>query len=378
MNSELHAQQLDPSAGRQWSGAAGYLAIFLMPALFTVGAFIDEPWLAFGVVVLVFPLARVAFGALPANGAPYWPEAIATFLDRLPLVYALVLPASVLAGLFLAAQTPDADGAALLGLGLSLWMTLLFGTCVAHELIHRRNKHQATLGHMLAGFCGYPALGIEHLAHHARPGDTHLAEYPLQHESVWQFAARRLWRIRREVFGLAAPVWSGRAHMPNLVRTRAALVVTALTWTSFAAIAGIWGACLYLAVMLGVAFGIQLITYIQHWGLGDDSIPERIAYGRGWEEDCRFQAWVTLSISLHDQHHRDSRRPYYRLDLSPDSPRLPAGYVLLMFASLVPWVWRRVMEPARRHWLATPADPLSAGRRLTCFGLRALGPTVPS
>ena len=78
-------------------------------------------------------------------------------------------------------------------------------------------------------------------------------------------------------------------------------------------------------MMVGVAFGVQLITYIQHWGLGDDSIPDRIAYGRGWEEDCRFQAWVTLSISLHDQHHRDSRRPYYRLELSPDSPRLTCG-----------------------------------------------------
>ena len=121
-----------------------------------------------------------------------------------------------------------------------------------------------------------------------------------------------------------------------------------------------------------MAFGVQLITYIQHWGLGDDSIPDRVAFGRGWEEDCQFQAWVTLKISLHDEHHRDSRRPYYQLELAPDSPRLPASYVLLMFASLVPAVWRRVMEPALAHWLARPTNPLSAGRRLTCFGLHGI------
>ena len=93
---------------------------------------------------------------------------------------------------------------ALLGLGLSLWMTLLFGTCVAHELIHRRDKRQAMLGHMLAGICGYPALGMEHLAHHARPGDTRLAEYPLKDESVWQFAWRRMRQNRcRTVSALA-------------------------------------------------------------------------------------------------------------------------------------------------------------------------------
>jgi hypothetical protein len=357
---------------RQWFSAVGYLSIFLMPTLFLIGAMADKQWLAFGVVVLVFPLARVAFGALPAAGTPEWNETVATVLDRLPLAYTATLPVCVLAGLTLADKPLDGDGVALLGFGLSLWMTLLFGTCVAHELIHRRDKLQAMLGHALAGICGYPALGMEHLAHHARPGDTRLAEYPLKDESVWQFSSRRMWRVGSEHFGPAAPIWSLRAQMPNLVRTRIALLATALTWASFGAIGGWPGAGLYLVMMIGVAFGIQLITYIQHWGLGDDSIPDRIGHGRGWEEDCRFQAWVTLSISLHDEHHRDSRRPYYRLDLAPDSPRLPAGYVLLMFASLIPWVWRRVMAPAHQHWLATPGSPLSSGRRLTCFGLHEL------
>jgi hypothetical protein len=44
---------------RQWFSALGYLSIFLMPALLLIGAIEDSPWLAFGVVALVFPLARV-------------------------------------------------------------------------------------------------------------------------------------------------------------------------------------------------------------------------------------------------------------------------------------------------------------------------------
>ena len=70
---------------RQWFDAVGYLSIFLMPGLFLIGGIADRPWLAFGVVILVFPLARVAFGALPAKGAPEWRETVATFLDRLAL-----------------------------------------------------------------------------------------------------------------------------------------------------------------------------------------------------------------------------------------------------------------------------------------------------
>ena len=356
---------------KQWMPAAGYLTIFLMPTLFLLGGLVQEPWLAFGVVILVFPLARVVFGAMPATGAPEWRERIATLLHGLPLLFACVLPACVLAGLILASQSQTGEGSAVLGLGLSLWMTLLFGTCVAHELIHRRDKRHALVGNMLAGFCGYPVLGSEHLAHHARPGDTHLAEYPLKNESVWTFAGRRMKRMAVELLGPEAPTW--RARSLAAMRTRVALVATALTWISFTVIAGALGMYLYLAAMLGVVFGVQLITYIQHWGLGDDSIPGRIAYGRGWEDDCRFQAWVTLSLSLHDQHHRDSRRPFYRIDPSADSPRLPAGYVLLMFASLVPSVWRRVMATPHQYWLSSPASPLSAGRRLTCFGLREPG-----
>lgn len=359
-------------ANGQWLGAAGYLSIFVMPALFLVGAVIGRPWLAFGAVVLAFPLARVVFGALPTAAAPQWSESVATFLDRLPLAYVPTLVVCVLVGVAVAATRLDGNGADLVGLGLSLWMTLLFGTCVAHELIHRRDKRQAMLGHVLAGFCAYPALGVEHLAHHARPGNTRLAEYPLKTESVWQFAWRRMRTIGEDLFGPGTPTWDRHAQMPNLVRMRVATVVTALTWTSFGVIAGWTGAVLFLSMMIAVAFGIQLITFIQHWGLGDDSIPERIAYGRGWEEDCRFQAWVTLNISLHDRHHQDSRRPYYRLELSPDSPRLPAGYVVLMFASLIPQVWRHVMEPAFVRWLRAPESPFSAGRRLTCFGLHGI------
>ena len=333
------------------------------------GSAIDRPWLAFGVVIVVFPMARVVFGALPPVGAPEWRESVATSLDHLPVAFAVVMPALVLWGLTHAVDSIGIDAGASIGTALSLWMTLLFGTCVAHELIHRRDRRQAMLGYALAGFCGYPALGMEHLAHHARPGDTRLAEYPLRSESLWRFVARRLNRVGVDLFRPGAAVWSPRIRLPNPVRTRVALVATTVTLGAFSILGGMAGALLYLVVCCAVAFGIQLITYIQHWGLGDDSIPDRIGYGRGWEEDCRFQAWVTLSISLHDQHHRDSRRPFYRLDLSPDSPRLPAGYVLLMFASMVPSVWHRLMEPPLARWILAPDRPQSAGRQLTCFGL---------
>ena len=83
---------------RPWVHAAGYLAIFIMPLLFVARAATANTWLAFGVVVLIFPLARLGCGALPGSGAPEWSEGMATWLDRLPLVYVPVLGVCILVG----------------------------------------------------------------------------------------------------------------------------------------------------------------------------------------------------------------------------------------------------------------------------------------
>ena len=44
-------------------------------------------------------MARLVFGALPAAGAPEWRESVATALDHLPVVFAVVMPVVVLWGL---------------------------------------------------------------------------------------------------------------------------------------------------------------------------------------------------------------------------------------------------------------------------------------
>ncbi len=132
------------------------------------------------------------------------------------------------------------------------------------------------------------------------------------------------------------------------------MITTVATAVTTAVLVGGRGLVAYAAVAVGVAFGVQLITYVQHWRLGADHPGERVAYGRGWEEDCRIQAWITMNISLRDGHHRDSRLPYYRLGMRPDSPRLPAIYVLLMFASLVPPLQFAMMRPAPAHLVPSP------------------------
>jgi fatty acid desaturase len=351
----------------QIRSASGYSAIFIVPTLLLAGMWLAVPSLAFAAVMLVFPLTRGVFGSVAPDGVIYWREDIAIILDRLPLLYAVSQPFVILFVILHLAAHQGGATLPLIALGLSLWMVMLFATCVGHDLIHRRNARQALVGHCVAGLAGYPVLAQEHLVHHARSGDTHGAEWPRLDESVWLFALRRASRILRDAYSPGAAFWRLRAQSRNLTGLRIATALSLATGFLFAYAGGYAGALLYLAVVVGVIFGVQVITYIQHWGLGDDHLGSRASRGYAWEDDCRFQAWTTLSISLHDAHHRSSHWPFYRVTLTSDSPRLPAGYVVLMVLCLFPRLWRRVMRPVLEHWKFHPHDPHSPGRKLTCF-----------
>jgi fatty acid desaturase len=353
----------------QWLRAALGLSMFVVPALLVLGIVLEAPALAFATVMFVFPMMRRIVGKIEPDDSPIWNERIATLLDRLPLIYAPVLAGCIALVLLQLAFDASPSAAKAVGLGLSLWMVMLFATCVAHELTHRRDPRQAMVGQCIAGMAGYPLLCNEHLRHHARAGDTSSAEWPRVEESVWRFAARRAWRIFSEAYGSRSSFWRLRARGRHVWGLRVA-TLTALATASLFAVAGGWrGLVIYLGAATAVTFGMQLFTYIQHWGLGDDRLGERSARGFGWEDDCRLQAWMTLGISLHHSHHQSTYRPYYCATLAGDSPRLPAGYVVLMVVCLFPRLWRAAMQPALEHWERSPNDPRSPGRNLTCFNL---------
>jgi alkane 1-monooxygenase len=353
--------------GRQAMMALGYLSIFLMPTLLAVGVHIGHSYLAFGVVMLVFPLARSVFGAYRPGPAPLWDERIATLLDVLPIAYGVALLLALGYVIWALHKGSVQTASEMVGTGLSLWATLFFATCPAHDLIHRRDAKKSAIGHLIAGVAGYPLLGAEHPAHHARFGDTMRAEWPMVSESVWQFAWRRTVRVVADAKLRGSFRWTSGPAGAASRNMRLALMSTFATWALFCCAASWSGFDLYLGVIVGVTFGNQLATYLQHWGLGTDSLPEASTQQFAWEDDCLFQAWVTLHISFHQSHHQRPRLPYYRVGMVDNAPRHPAGYVILMFACLIPAVWRRLMMPVLLRWKQQPGQAPSPGRRLTCF-----------
>ncbi|UUX96626.1 fatty acid desaturase [Aquabacterium sp. J223] len=357
---------------RQTIQAGGFFCVLLVPVFLGIGIAADTPILAFAVVMLGLPLLRPVVGPLPSKPIP-WRESIATALHLLPMVYGALLLGTITFVL----HHLQAHGISSFGYGLamalSLWITLLLSTCVSHELIHRRGRLHMSLGTLLAGMAGYPVLLQEHIAHHAQPGNTTGAAWPRMDESAWRFALRRSKVVLVAAYGRDSPFW--RATSSTRVTTTLHLGTGAClaAGTAFWFAAGLSGLVLYASVAVSVWFGVQLITYIQHWRLGEDRQGESARQGLGWEDDCRLQAWLTLGVSLHHRHHQRTHQPYYHLTLADDSPRLPANYVILLVLCLFPPLWRRSMQPALSHWEADPSSPRSSGRRITCFYLYEKG-----
>ena len=351
---------------RQWILASGYLVTLLPPVLLTCGVLTELPYLAIGAVLLVIPLLRVVFGEMEGP-PPDWHESVATALDRLPIVAGLVHTAAVLAVLIALQSGLLVSTGELIGAGLSLWITLLIATCPAHELIHRRSSTESRAGHWLAGLAGYPPLGFEHLGHHAAGHHATDIEWPAKEDSVWRFAGRRLKAVLTGAWQVAS--CSSMGGYPAACRRRLlqATAVSAVTALAFGLIGGVSGLLMYLASALGVAFGFQVITYLQHWGLRPVGGASDASPAIAWEDSCRFQAWLTLHVSFHQAHHDAARLPFYRLSLRPGSPRHPAGYVVLMVICLVPPLWTRLMTPVLDRWIANPGASVPRKRRLTCF-----------
>lgn len=354
---------------RQWVTASGYAFTLLMPSLLLAGMLTDLPYLAVGVAFLVLPLMRILFGSYQDTDSTVWNEGVATALHRLPIAYAcLLLACLVLIAAWLSIN-PRLGISGVIGTGLSLWITLLFGLCPAHELVHRRDRRTRLLGAVLSGALGYPALAMEHPVHHARAGNAELAEWPRFDESVWKFSWRRL----IQVAGDMTTMLLSRQRMASLSSARlqllSALATTGIVAGLFYGLAGHIGLLVYLIAAAGCALGMQIITYIQHWALADANWVGNELQGLAWEDNCRFQAWITLHISFHQRHHQSPSTPFYRLGMDDRSPRLPAGYIVMMLICLVPTLWRRVMLPALAEWKAGSAGIPPAPRRLACFGL---------
>jgi alkane 1-monooxygenase len=242
------------------------------------------------------------------------------------------------------------------GVGL---MSGAVGINFAHELMHQKNRLERALADILLATVLYSHFRTEHLLVHHRyvgtPRDSVTARY---NEGFHRFFWRVLrdgpgsaWRAERQMLARAGrSVW----HQSNPFWLYAGLQGLALA-AAFA-IGGWLGIGLFLWQALVAVWQLELVDYIEHYGLTrlhlGEGRYEHVMPRHSWNAAHRASNWLLINLQRHSDHHYkpDRRFPLLQTYAPEDAPHLPMGYPAMAALAMVPPVWRRLMNPRVRAW----------------------------
>jgi alkane 1-monooxygenase len=103
---------------------------------------------------------------------------------------------------------------------------------------------------------------------------------------------------------------------------------------------------------------LEAVNYLEHYGMLRQRVgaPGRERYERvdpthSWNSNNIATNVLLYHLQRHSDHHAKPTRRYQALRDYEESPALPTGYAGMILLSLVPWAWRRVMDPrVARHF----------------------------
>ena len=332
--------------------AAGFILAPLSIMLMWVDFQLSHPCI---MVLLFFVLLPVARWAWPIDAPEKLNEAnvprwIQSLLYWLPSVFALIW---VVSAILLPWITDLGERSALqMGLlWLSMWISASLTMPACHELIHRSGI-ESLLGRILGGTCGLVAFLEEHRMHHAQSGRGRDPECADQSENVYGFAIRSgiTSFLSAWDYEIAQQMRMGRAWWTNrIVWTSLVTLVMCVLWMSLQGVAGL---VFYILIALATNFSIRALTFIQHWGLRQVPL-ETGGCGVSWVSTCLFQSWIIFNLALHEHHHHNPSRPYWKLETTPADLKLPVTYPVAFLLSLVPPLYRKVMGQRLKLWLSS-------------------------
>jgi hypothetical protein len=245
---------------------------------------------------------------------------------------------------------------ALMGTGLFIGAA---ATNVAHELTHRTQDRLAMLvGRWLLAFSFDTSFSIEHVYGHHRnvctrvdPATSRRGEYALAfflrstlhgNVSAWRIETERL---RRKELGL----WS--RHNRMITGQFMSLGILAAAY----AIGGIWAAAAFIIVAIQGKLYLELVNFIEHYGLV--RVPGKGVEARhAWNTYNLISSGLLYNLPRHSHHHMYAGKPFWTLEEEPEGPTYPYGYMTMILISLVPPVWRRVVDPLLAEWDQTSAS----------------------
>lgn len=244
------------------------------------------------------------------------------------------------------------------GLG---FMAGVIGITYSHELLHQKPKFERWLADILLASVSYSHLRSEHLlVHHRYVGtrkDPVTARYD---EGFHHFFWRVVWQSLISSFR-AEEALLARKNRPWWDRSnpfwRYWVLQLGFLTLSYV-IGGWWGIALFLTQSFNAFFFLELVNYIEHYGLTREHLGggkyEHTRPHHSWNADPMFSNWLLINLQRHSDHHFNPSRRFPLLQTygEDDAPQLPYGYATMSFIAMFPPLWRRVMNPRVDAWRA--------------------------
>lgn len=352
---------MQPRIG-SWPHVAPYLLSFVTLPLVALGAGFGGWWLL--LIPLygwwLMPVLDAILGRDETNPDPDTPDRRLDPYRMITMLWVPLQTAMLYGTIALATHTAHLGPGELLALFIGVGViTGSVGINFAHELMHRSSRLERWLADILLASTLYGHFRSEHLlVHHTWVGTPRDAVTARYGEGFWAFFARVLpasFRSalsaeaeRMEKRGLSA--WSPRNPFWRYAGLQVAALALAVLF------GGALGLILFLIQALVAVFQLELVNYIEHYGLtrrqAEDGRFEPVLPRHSWNATQRASSWYLLNLQRHSDHHVKPGRPYPLLQTydPEEAPLLPAGYPVMTLIAVVPPLWRRVMNRRVRAW----------------------------
>lgn len=297
----------------------------------------------------------------PAAKMPDWPfEVLLAVLTALQFANVFLLARMMRSGHAFSVETFSA----MIVVGSS---SAYSGIVVAHELIHRPRSLLRQFGRLILATVLYEHFYTEHIrGHHVRVGTGEDPATARFGESFNRFYVRTVpaqfksaWRLETTRLGNPDMKW----YDPRILGSR---VVHGLL-VEAGLLAGIgfgFGAAAFAAFLLQAWWAtraLEVVNYFEHWGLSRSG--GRVEPVHSWDTHSRFTYYALTGLSRHADHHAFASRPYQRLRVWDESPKLPTGYLAMfpLVLSRNKRYQRLVTAELRRRQLGPFAEGASSG-----------------
>jgi alkane 1-monooxygenase len=361
---------------------AGYLLFLLPPGILlashALGRILHAWWLAtlFPILFLfgVIPALDLVLGKDPVN--PKAEEESALRRDRsydAMLIACLpVQVASLAFGLWTLTHAPLTTGQRALWIVSQGLLSGVLAINTGHELIHRQSPWLRRIGGLLLATVGYSTFAVEHvLGHHVHVATQDDPSTARRGDNAYAFVARALYvniprgfALERDKLRKTGAGWWRRSELLPLS------MVSALGLVVCIAFAGGLGALFFLGQALVAIILLEVINFIEHYGLVRAPLPGGRGYvttrpEHSWNSNFLLTNLLLFQLQRHSDHHANAARPFQVLRHMPDSPQLPFGYATMVLIALCPPLFRAIIHPRLdRLTLAGGATGLSHAEEL--------------